>query len=167
MALQLGATFVARIFSGDKDQMVPLLKAAICHEGFAFIDIISPFVTFNNHATSTRSYDYVREHVLEGSVADFVPISDQITTEYSEGESKDICLHDGAIIRLHKGKDGFDPSDRMGAINALHAHKEKGEILTGLLYCDPEFHDMPGILNTTDTSLNSLNEKHFARGSMF
>ena len=164
MALQLGATFVARSFSGDKDQMVPLLKAAICHEGFAFIDIISPFVTFNNHATSTRSYDYVREHVLEGSVAGFVPISDQITTEYSEGESKDICLHDGAIIRLHKGKDGFDPSDRMGAINALHTHKEKGEILTGLLYCDPEFRDMHGILNTTDTSLNSLNEKSLCPG---
>jgi len=145
MALQLGATFVARSFSGDKDQMVPLLKAAICHEGFAFIDIISHCVTFNNHATSTRSYDYVREHVLEGSVADFVPISDQITTEYSEGESKDICLHDGAI-------------------NALHTHKEKGEILTGLLYCDPEFRDMHGILNTTDTSLNSLNEKTLCPG---
>ena len=129
MALQLGATFVARSFSGDKDQMVPLLKAAICHEGFAFIDIISPCVTFNNHATSTRSYDYMREHVLEGSVADFVPISDQITTEYSEGESKDICLHDGAIIRLHKGKDGFDPNDRMGAINALHTHKKRVKFL--------------------------------------
>lgn len=165
IALQLGATFVARSFSGDREQMVPLLKAAICHEGFAFIDIISPCVTFNNHATSTRSYDYVRDHVLEGSIADFVPQRQQITTQYSAGESNDICLHDGSIIRLHKGKDGFDATDRMGAMNALQTHKEKGEILTGLLYCDPSFRDMHNILDTTETSLNTLDEKTLCPGA--
>lgn len=164
MALQLGATFVARSFSGDKEQLVPLLKAAICHEGFAFLDIMSPCVTFNNHATSTRSYDYVREHVQEGSIADFVPVCDEITAVYSEGETKDICLHDGSIIRLHKGKDGFDATDRMGAINAIQKHKDKGEILTGLLYCDPTFRDMHDILGTTETSLNSLDEKTLCPG---
>ena len=165
MALQLGATFVARSFSGDKEQLVPLLKAALCHEGFAFIDIMSPCVTFNNHATSTRSYDYVREHVEAGSIADFVPVREEITTEYAEGESKDICLHDGSLIRLHKGKDGFDPTDRAGAVNAIQEHKDRGEILTGLLYCDPTFRDMHDILETTETPLNTLDEKTLCPGN--
>lgn len=165
MALQLGATFVARSFSGDKEQLVPLIKAAICHEGFAFIDIMSPCVTFNNHATSTRSYDYVQEHVEAGSIMDFVPEREEITTKYKDGESKDICLHDGSLIRLHKGKDGFDPSDRMGAIQAIQEHKDKGEILTGLLYCDPTFRDMHDIMGTTDTPLNTLDEKTLCPGN--
>jgi 2-oxoglutarate ferredoxin oxidoreductase subunit beta len=165
MALQLGATFVARSFSGDKEQMVPLLKAAICHEGFAFIDIISPCVTFNNHATSTRSYDYVREHVQEGLIADFVPNSENITTSYREGESNDISLHDGSIIRLHKGSNGYDARDKMGAINAIHDYRQRGEILTGLLYCDPTFRDMHDLLGTTETPLNSLNECDLCPGN--
>ena len=164
MAVQLGATFVARSFSGDKNQLVPLVKAAICHEGFAFIDVISPCVTFNNHSTSTCSYDYVREHVQEGSIADFVPVREEITTDYNAGDSKDIYLHDGSVIRLHKGKDGYDNSDRVSAINALNKHKMNGEILTGLLYCDTSYKDMHDILNTTETSLNSLDEKTLCPG---
>jgi len=106
----------------------------------------------------------VREHVLEGSIADFVPVRDELTTDHKDGESKDIGLHDGSIIRLHKGTNGFDVSDPMSAINALHEHKKKGEILTGLLYCDPTFRDMHDILNTTDTSLNMLDEKTLCPG---
>lgn len=165
MALQLGATFVARSFSGDRDQLVPLLKAAICHEGFAFLDIISPCVTFNNHATSTRSYDYVRDHVQEGLIADFVPNSGEIVASYGEGESSDISLHDGSIIRLHKGTNGFDARDKMAAINAIQEYHARGEILTGLLYCDPTFRDMHDILGTTEAPLNSLNENDLCPGS--
>lgn len=165
MALELGATFVARSFSGDKEQMVPLLKAAICHEGFAFIDIISPCVTFNNHATSTRSYDYVREHVQEGLIADFVPVTSEITASYGEGESNDICLHDGSVIRLHKGSNGFDARDRLSSLDAIHKHRERGEILTGMLYCDPTYRDMHDILNTTETPLNRLNENELCPGA--
>lgn len=165
MALQLGATFVARSFSGDKEQLVPLLKAALCHEGFAFIDVLSPCVTFNNHATSTRSYDYVRKHVEAGNIADFVPSREEITTQYAQGESKEICLHDGSVIHLHKGKDGYDPSDRFAAINAIEQHRVKGEILTGLLYCDTTMRDMHDFLGTTETPLNSLDEKTLCPGN--
>ena len=127
MALQLGATFVARSFSGDKEQLVPLLKAALCHKGFAFIDIISPCVTFNNHATSTRSYDYVQEHCEAGNIADYVPVRAPVTSEQEEGISKNLTMHDGSRLRVHKGIDGFDPTHRDEAIPPhQHLQKTKG-----------------------------------------
>ncbi len=165
MALQLGATFVARSFSGDKEQLVPLLKAALCHKGFAFIDIISPCVTFNNHATSTRSYDYVQDHVEAGNIADYVPVRAPITSEQEEGASKSLTMHDGSRLRVHKGIDGFDPTHRDEAVQLINTYKNRGEILTGLLYCDESAMDMHDVLGTTETPLNTLDEKTLCPGN--
>ncbi|WP_068545545.1 2-oxoacid:ferredoxin oxidoreductase subunit beta [Thalassotalea crassostreae] len=157
-ALQMGASFVARCFSGDKAQLVPILKAAISHQGFAFIDIISPCVTFNNHPGSTRSYDYVQEHVATGAVTDFVPVKEEITTKIPAGQFEDICLHDGSVLRLHKVKNDYDTSNRYKAMNDIEEHKQKGEILTGLLYIDPTASTFHELNNTTDTPLNKIKQ---------
>src|SRR3954471_12532458 len=112
MALQLGATYVARSFSGDKAQLVPLIKAAIAHKGAAFIDVVSPCVAFNNHAGSTKSYDYVRQHNEAVNRLDFMPDHAPITTEYAEGSVRDVVLHDGGAVRLRKLHAEYDPSDK-------------------------------------------------------
>lgn len=158
MALQLGASFVARCFSGDKKQLVPIIKAAIAHQGFAFIDIISPCVTFNNHADSTRSYDYVQEHVKTGAVTDFIPTKEEITAEIPAGQFDDICLHDGSIMRIHKLHHDYDTSDKMKAIVDIETHKQKGEILTGLLYLEPTARTFHELNETTETPLNQLKQ---------
>ncbi|MEW6999470.1 2-oxoacid:ferredoxin oxidoreductase subunit beta [Colwelliaceae bacterium BS250] len=158
MALQLGASFVARCFSGDKKQLVPIIKAAIAHQGFAFIDIISPCVTFNNHAGSTRSYDYVQEHVRTGAVTDFIPINEEITAEVPEGTFEDVCLHDGSLIRIHKLKADYDTTNRMKAMMDIEEHKERGEILTGLLHLDPTARHFHEINDTNDIPLNQLKQ---------
>ncbi|WP_207063675.1 2-oxoacid:ferredoxin oxidoreductase subunit beta [Motiliproteus sp. SC1-56] len=166
MAIQLGATFVARSFSGDKNELVPLLKAALSHRGFAFIDIISPCVTFNNHPGSTKSYDYVRDHIETASVSDFVPVKEEITSACPVGVTcRDICLHDGSIIRLQQTGDDYDPQNRAEAISAVEHHKAKGEILTGLLYVDPFAEDLHEVLETSDTPLNQLNEQALCPGN--
>ncbi|MCO4797932.1 MAG: 2-oxoacid:ferredoxin oxidoreductase subunit beta [Colwelliaceae bacterium] len=165
MALQLGATFVARSFSGDKKQLVPLIKAALSHQGFAFIDIVSPCVTFNNQPTSTRSYDYVHEHVTTAAIADYVPVKKEITSEVADGESEDICLHDGSLMRIHKLDKKYQTTDAMQAIVDIERHKKQGEILTGLFYLEPtcsHFHEMN---NTNDTPLNKLNQDALCPGS--
>ena len=113
LALQLGASFVARGFSGDKDQLVPLIKAGFAHRGFALLDIISPCVTFNNHADSTKSFDYVREHNAIMNRPDFVPFQEEITVSYEAGESRNVTLHDGGVVRLHKLAEDYDPTDRV------------------------------------------------------
>src|SRR6476469_6077444 len=112
LALELGASFVAQSFSGDKTQLIPLMKAAISHPGFAFINVISPCVTFNNNVGSTKSYDYVREHIEATATVDFVPMMREITTSYDEGTLKDIRLHDGSMIYLRKLEADWDPQDR-------------------------------------------------------
>lgn len=165
VALQMGATFVARSFSGDKKQLVPLIKAALSHRGFAFIDIISPCVTFNNHVNSTRSYDYVRDHIETATVTDFVPVREGITTQCPPGTRQDICLHDGSIIRLHSAGNDYDPRDRKAVFRTMEEHRERGEILTGLLYIDPAAEDLHAILQTTDKPLNSLTESSLCPGS--
>src|SRR5580698_3258380 len=132
LALELGASFVAQSFSGDKTQMVPLIKAAMSHNGFAFINVISPCVTFNNNAGSTKSYDFVREHQEATSTLDFVPLKTEITANYDEGSTKSVVMHDGTLIQLHKLDQKWDPQNRISAMNALENSKEKGEILTGL-----------------------------------
>src|SRR5207253_9381535 len=114
LALQLGATFVARSFSGDKAQLVPLIEAAITHRGAAFIDVISPCVAFNNHPGSTKSYDYVREHNEAVNRLDFMPERTPITTEYPECGVREVLLHDGGVVRLHKLDSTYDPSDKVG-----------------------------------------------------
>ena len=165
MALQLGATFVARSFSGDKKQLVPLIKAAISHKGFAFLDIISPCVTFNNHAGSTRSYDYVHDHITTAAVADFVPIKTEITSDCDSGACEDICLHDGSIMRIQKLDKDYDTKNAMKAVMDIENHKKKGEILTGLLYLDPTASNFHEINNTCDTPLNQLQQDTLCPGS--
>ncbi len=165
MALQLGATFVARSFSGDKNELLPLIKAALSHQGFAFIDVLSPCVTFNNHAGSTKSYDYVRDHIQTAAVTDFVPVKEEITTACTTADCQDICLHDGSVIRLHKTASNYDPRCRRSAINAIEKHREKGEILTGLLYVDPNAEDLHEVLGTTDKPLNTLGASTLCPGS--
>ena len=165
LAIELGATFVGQSFSGDKDQLIPLIKAAMAHQGFAFLNVISPCVTFNNNAGSTKSYDYVREHQEATSTFDFVPIEREIRTTYEEGTTQDLTLHDGSIIRLNKISKDWNPLDRFSAINAMQTAKSKSEILTGLIYLNPDHKDLHALLNTCETPLNQLAEKDLCPGS--
>jgi len=165
MAIQLGAGFVARSFSGDKAQLVPLLKAAIRYRGFALVDVISPCVTFNNHAGSTKSYDYVREHNSALDRVDFVQGRETITVEYDEGTTTEITLHDGTMMRLHKLAPDYDPGDRASALASLERHRAAGEVATGLLYLEAGEADLHGIINTVDAPLNSLAEAELCPGN--
>lgn len=165
LAIELGATFVAQSFSGDKEQLTPLLKAAMKHKGFAMLNVISPCVTFNNNEGSTKSYDYVREHVEAMGTVDFVPISKEILTSYESGSVNDLLMHDGTTIRLHKVSKDWNPFDRFSARTAIHRAKEKGEILTGLLYFDESSNDLHDMLNTNERPLNSLNRSMLCPGA--
>ncbi len=165
IAIQLGAGFVARSFSGDKQQLVPLLKAAMSHTGMAFIDVISPCVTFNNTPGSTKSYHWVREHSEATNTFDFVPFRQEITTEYKEGATEAVTLHDNSIIYLHKGESVNHVTDRRQAVDQLEEHKERGQILTGVLYIDPESEDTHEIIKTVDKPLNLLGEQDLCPGS--
>ena len=133
LAITLGATFVGRSFSGDKTQLIPLLKAAISHQGFAFLDIISPCVTFNNNNGSTKSYDYVRQHIEATSALDFVPEEKEIAVSYPEGSSASVTLHDGSVLGLQKLNREWDPTDRNASVNQMQTAKGEGKVLTGLL----------------------------------
>jgi len=165
LALQLGATFVARGFSGDKDQLVPVIKAAIEHQGAAFIDVISPCVAFNNHPGSTKSYDYVREHNDAVNFLDFISPRDPITAQYDPGTVQPVLLPDGSTVLLRKLHDGYDAHDRVAAMNYLAQHQAKGEIPTGLLYVEREPEDLHAHLNTVDVPLNKLGERELCPGS--
>lgn len=165
LAIELGATFVAQSFSGDKSQMVPLIKAGMKHPGFALINIISPCVTFNNNLGSTKSYDYVREHIEATSTVDFVPQMKEITMEQDKGTLKEIKLHDGSKLAFNKLSDDWDPLDRQSAINAIINAKLKKEILTGLLYMNPDSQDLHSVIQTTDTPLNTLKEDVLCPGN--
>jgi len=165
LALQLGATFVARSFSGDKEQMVPVIKAAIEHEGAAFIDIISPCVAFNNHMGSTKSFDYVREHNESVNRLDFITGRAPITVAYEPGSVEVVEQHDGSKLVLKKVAADYDPHDRLGAMNFLQRHAAIGQIVTGLLYVDPDPEDLHRNLNTVEPPLNSLAEAELCPGS--
>lgn len=165
LALELNSTFVARSFSGDKTQLVPLIKAAMSHPGFAFIDVISPCVTFNNNKGSTKSYDFVRHHIDATSVLDFVPEEEEITVDFAEGTTTSVELHDGSKLQLSKIAPNWDATNRRSAFDRLQEAKSKGEILTGLLYIDPESKELHDMMGTTDTPLNSLKEKDLCPGS--
>jgi len=164
LAIELGATFVAQSFSGDKEQLTPLLKAAMKHQGFAILNVISPCVTFNNNAGSTKSYDYVREHIEATATMDFVPMMREITATYEAGDVSDITMHDGTVIRLHKVDKHWDPLNRISAIRAVQTARGKGEVLTGLLYIDENSNDLHKILNTSDMPLNTLANKSLCPG---
>ncbi|MFZ5491663.1 MAG: 2-oxoacid:ferredoxin oxidoreductase subunit beta [Pseudomonadota bacterium] len=156
LALQMGAGFVARSFSGDKEQLVPLLKAAIAYPGFAFIDVISPCVTFNNHESSTKSYTATRRRERALVDADFVPLAQEITAAYAPGDRHTVSLHDGSKLHLKKLAEDYDPYDRIAAMDYLHRHQADGSVLTGLLYLDGEPSDMHALLGTDATALNRL-----------
>jgi 2-oxoglutarate ferredoxin oxidoreductase subunit beta len=159
LAMSMGATFVARSFSGDKKQLVPLLKAGLRHKGFAIIDVISPCVTFNDHDGSTKSYKYTRDRNVEISHADFVPHAGEIVAEIglSEGDGTTaVTMHDGSVVRFTRVAEGYDPRSRSGAMAYLMDHQKSGKVPTGLLFVDetvPEMHETSG---TVDQPLNQV-----------
>jgi 2-oxoglutarate ferredoxin oxidoreductase subunit beta len=165
IALQLGATYVGRGFSGNKSQLVPLIKGAISHGGAAFIDVISPCVAFNNHPGSTKSYDYVREHNEAVSRIDFITGREEIVSEYAPGEVVDVRQHDGTLLRLRSLHADYDPTDRAAAMAYMQHHAARGEVVTGLLYVDPLATDLHTALNTTARPLNVLGADQLCPGT--
>ncbi len=165
MALQLGASYVGRGFSGDKGQLVPLIKGALRHKGAAFIDVISPCVAFNNHAGSTKSYDYVREHNEAVNRLDVIAPRARIEVEYEEGRLLEVEQHDGTTLRLRKLDAGYDPRDRLAAMNLIAQRNAQGEIVTGLLYVDPAAGDLHAHLNTVEVPLNTLGAGKLSPGA--
>jgi 2-oxoglutarate ferredoxin oxidoreductase subunit beta len=136
LAIELGCGFVARSFAGDPKQLVALLKAASSHEGTCVIDVISPCVTFNNHEGSTKSYKYAKEMETPIHELGFIPFFEQITVDYEPGTVQDVELHDGSHLRLKKLEHGYDPTNRLEAINIIQKAIQDQMFLTGLLYID-------------------------------
>jgi 2-oxoglutarate ferredoxin oxidoreductase subunit beta len=156
VAMALGATFVARSFSGDKDQLVPLIKAGVRHRGFALIDVLSPCVTFNDHEDSTKSYAHAREFSHPVIHTDFVPPAQEIRAAYDEGEAMPIELHDGSRIVLRKVAEDYNPRNRGEAIEYIRTRHRDGEIVTGLLYVDEGEPDLHTVNGTTSVPLNQV-----------
>jgi len=164
LALQLGATYVGRSFSGDKEQLVPLIEGAIAHHGPAFIDVISPCVAFNNHAGSTKSFDFVREHNEAVNRLDFMSSRMPIEVKYEPGTVEVVEQHDGSKLTLRKLAADYELHDRGAALGFLQHHAAKGQIVTGLLYVEPEAEDLHAHLRTVDAPLNTLSEKELCPG---
>ncbi len=163
--IALGATFIARSFSGDRDQLVPLIKAGLHHRGFALIDVLSPCVTFNDHEDSTKSYAFTRQYYHPAIHTDFIPAATEISASYKAGESVSVKLHDGTQILLRKVDSQYDPQDKQAALNSINDRTAQGEFLTGLLYIDessPTFHELNG---TTSTPLNEVPFEKLSPGS--
>ena len=156
LAMTLGATFVARSFSGDKEQLVPILEAALRHRGFALIDVISPCVTFNDHVGSTKSYMYTREHYHEVTEASLVPIRSPIEAQQGPGVATRVKLHDGSVVTLRSVDAGYDPTDRAVAVAHLTKLQAAGEIATGLLYLEENDDDMHAMNRTVPRDLHDL-----------
>jgi 2-oxoglutarate ferredoxin oxidoreductase subunit beta len=156
LALSLGATFVARSFSGDKAQLVPILKAGLAHNGFAFVDVLSPCVTFNDHEGSTKSYAYTREKNVEVVHADFVAPAASITADYDSGSVRTVMLHDGSWVRLRKVAEDYDPTDRDRAYTYIRDRQKDGEVVTGLLFLSADSTDLHGQSNTVATPLTQV-----------
>ena len=158
MAIELGATYVARSFAGDPKQLVALLRGALAHNGTAVIDILSPCVTFNNHAGSTKSYTWGKDNEEPIHILDFVPAMDQIEVEYEEGTDQEVQLHDGSWVRLRKLERGYDPTDRRAAQELVLEANEKNLFLTGLLYLDTRKRTFLDSLELCDEPLALLSE---------
>ncbi len=165
LALELGASFVARSFSGDREQLVSLLKAALLHPGAAIIDCISPCVAFNNHAGSTKSYDYVRHHNEAVNRIEVITGREPIAVDYAPGTTVAVTQHDGTVLRLRKLAADYDIEDRSAAINFLESRRREGEIATGLLYVEPGAEDLHTHLGTLETPLNALDEAALCPGA--
>jgi 2-oxoglutarate/2-oxoacid ferredoxin oxidoreductase subunit beta len=158
LAIQMGATFVGRSFSGDKKQLLTMLKAAIAHRGTVMLDVISPCVTFNDHEGSTKSYKYVLEHEEAISEAGFVPHFEDISVEYDAGSTFDVRMHDGSHLRLRKLHEDYDPTNKINAVKALMDAHEKGEVLTGVFYIDTQKPNFIDLLHMTETPLIQLGQ---------
>jgi 2-oxoglutarate ferredoxin oxidoreductase subunit beta len=168
LALTLGATFVARSFSGDKRQLVPILKAALLHDGFALVDIISPCVSFNDHEGSTKSYRYTREHAADvteidlleaadaADVGGLVPLRREIAAEGDAGAALDVPMHDGTVVRFRAVDEGYDPTDRAAAYAHVRALRDRGEIATGLLFVDPGAQSLHEVHGTVEPPLATM-----------
>ncbi len=165
MALQLGAGFVARGFSGDKQQLVPLLKAAIAHKGFALIDVISPCVTFNNTVTSTKSYGWVRDHIEATATFDFIPLRQEILTKYDPGTTMPVTMHDGSVIYLHKSDEANVITNRRAAIDLLEKHRAENQLITGFIYINENAEDTHEVINTSERPLYNMTEVDLCPGS--
>ncbi len=165
MALEVGASFVARSFSGDKAQLVPLIEAAILHRGAAFIDCISPCVAFNNHPGSTKSFDYVREHNEAVNQLDVITPRAPIAVDYAAGAVEEIEQHDGTVLRLRKLAADYDVHDKAAALRFLQDRRAAGEIVTGLLYVHPQPGDLHDRLETVETPLRDLGEAELCPGA--
>jgi 2-oxoglutarate ferredoxin oxidoreductase subunit beta len=159
LAIEMGATFVARSFSGDKKQLLTMLKAAIAHRGTSMLDVISPCVTFNDHEGSTKSYKYVQEHEEAISEAGFVPYFENIDVDYDPGTTVSVTMHDGSQLRLRKLHEDYDPTNRIGAVAQLMESHAKGEVLTGIFYVDTQKPNFVDLLRMTDTPLAQLPEQ--------
>jgi 2-oxoglutarate ferredoxin oxidoreductase subunit beta len=156
LAIQLGATFVGRSFSGDKRQLLAMLKAAIAHKGTVMLDVVSPCVTFNDHEGSTKSYKYVKDHEESLQEVSFVPHFEEIAVDYDAGSTLDVTMHDGSHLRLRKLEETYDPTSRLNALTRLTEAHERGEVLTGVFYVNPEAPSFLDMLNMTDQPLATL-----------
>lgn len=165
LAIQLGAGFVARSFSGDKDQLIPLMTAALSYKGFAFIDIVSPCVTFNNHVQSTKSYQYFREHNEALGYLDIIPKKEEILVDYDEGSSKEVQMHDGSKMILNKLAKNYDPYSKVNSLKVLNENHAEGKVITGLIYLDKNERDLHDVINSNKKPLNILTEKDLCPGS--
>jgi 2-oxoglutarate/2-oxoacid ferredoxin oxidoreductase subunit beta len=166
LALSVGATFVARGFSGDKTQLVPVLKAGLKHRGFALIDVISPCVSFNDHEGSTKSYRHTREHYHDVAPVDFIPLRREITASADETAGvMAVTMHDGSVLRFRKVGSDYDPTNRDAAYAYVRRRQEQGEIVTGLLYVDPSSTDMHAVNNTVEGPLTDLPYSDLCPGS--
>jgi 2-oxoglutarate/2-oxoacid ferredoxin oxidoreductase subunit beta len=158
MAISLGATFVGRSFSGDKKQLLNMLKAALAHKGTVMLDVISPCTTFNDHEGSTKSYKFTKDHEEPLHDITFVPSFEEIDVEYDAGQTIDVTMHDGSSLKLHKLEEDYNPTSKIQALGRLAEAHEKGEILTGVLYVNPTAPSFMDLLNVTDDPLATLPE---------
>lgn len=164
-AISMGGSFAARSFSGDREQLVTLIKAGVKHPGCAVLDVVSPCVTFNNHEGSTKSYTYTRDHYHPASQTDFIPPATEIRAAYAEGESTVIELHDGSKLLLKKPDSGYDATNRSGVLRYLEQQRARGEVVTGLLFINSELPDMHKIYGTSETPMKDLEFEKLNPGS--
>ena len=165
LGLSLGATFLARSFSGDKAQLVPILKAAVAHNGFAVVDVISPCVTFNDHEGSTKSYKFMREHEVKEVETDFVPVRAEIRAKIPTDGATEVTMHDGSVVRFSSVPEGYDPHDRLSVEGYIRERHNRGEIVTGLLYVDESAKEIHELNQTPREGLNKVTFAKLCPGS--
>src|SRR6202789_4090375 len=156
LAIELGATFVGRSFSGDKKQLSTMLKAAVAHHGTVMLDVVSPCVTFNDHEGSTKSYKYVKDHEETLQEMSFVAHFEEIDVEYDPGETVNVTMHDGSSLRLRKLEEDYDPTNRIAAMTRLSEAHDKGEVLTGVFYVNTKAPSFLEMLHMVDQPLATL-----------